>query len=61
MNNPSARLMIVAPCSRRGRYSAAKLMAEHSDAKPTDLLQELADCPKARSVSIRPVYGQRLP
>jgi hypothetical protein len=27
-------------------------MAEHGDAKLTDLLTALADCPKARSVSI---------
>ena len=27
-------------------------MAEHGDAKLTDLLQALANCPKARSVSI---------
>jgi hypothetical protein len=28
-------------------------MAEHDDAKLTDLLATLADCPKTRSVSIR--------
>jgi hypothetical protein len=27
-------------------------MAEHGDAKLTDLLATLADCPKARSVSV---------
>jgi hypothetical protein len=27
-------------------------MAEHGDAKLTDLLVTLADCPKARSVSV---------
>jgi hypothetical protein len=29
-----------------------RLMAEHSDAKVTDLLATLADCPKARSLSV---------
>jgi hypothetical protein len=36
-----------------------------ADAKLTDLLQTLTDCPKARSASIhdrcKAVYGQRLP
>jgi hypothetical protein len=40
-------------------------MAQHGDAKLTDLLSTLADCPKARSASIhdrcKAVYGQRLP
>jgi hypothetical protein len=39
-------------CARRGRYSVAKLMAEHGNAKLTDLLLTLADCPKAVSVSV---------
>ena len=43
----------------------AKLMEQHGDAKLTDLLQELAACPKARSASIhdrcKAVYGQLLP
>jgi hypothetical protein len=30
----------------------ARLVEEHGDAKLTVLLQTLADCPKARSVSI---------
>ena len=30
----------------------ARLMAEHGDAKLTDLLPTPVDCPKARSVSI---------
>jgi hypothetical protein len=37
---------------RRGQYNVERLMAEHGDAKMTILLQTLADCPKARSVSI---------
>jgi len=36
----------------RGRYSVERLMAEHSDAKLNDLLATLADCHKARSVSL---------
>jgi hypothetical protein len=40
-------------------------MAEHGDAKLTDLLETLADCPKARSISAhdrcKAVYGQSLP
>ena len=44
--------IVCEPCGRRGSYSVAKLMAEHGDAKLTDLLLELANCPKARSVSI---------
>jgi hypothetical protein len=40
-------------------------MEQHGDAKLTDLLSTLADCPKARSASIHDrctaVYGQRLP
>jgi hypothetical protein len=34
------------------RYNVAKLIDRHSDAKLTDLLQTLADCPKAASVTI---------
>jgi hypothetical protein len=40
-------------------------MEQHGEAKLTDLLQTLANCPKARSASIhdrcRAVFGQRLP
>jgi hypothetical protein len=40
-------------------------MAEHGDAKLTNLLATLADCEKARSLSVydrcKAVYGQRLP
>ena len=43
----------------------ARLMEQHGDAKLTDLLHTLADCPKARSASIhdrcKAVFGQRLP
>jgi hypothetical protein len=56
---------VCAPCGRRGRYNVAKLIAEHGDAKLTDLLVTLAGCEKARSVSVhdrcKAVYGQLLP
>jgi hypothetical protein len=41
------------PRGRRGRYRVAWLMVRHGGAKLTDLLQTLADCPKARSVISR--------
>ena len=57
--------IVCEPCGRRGRYSVAKLMEQHGDAKLTDLLQTLADCQKARSASIydrcKAVYDQLLP
>jgi hypothetical protein len=41
-------------CGRHGRYDAARLIAVHGgDAKLTDLLVTLANCEKARSVSVR--------
>ena len=40
------------PCARCGTYNVARLMEQHGDAKLTDLLQTLADCPKARSIGI---------
>ena len=57
--------IVCEPCGRRGRYSVAKLMEQHGDAKLTDLLQVLPACPKARSASIydrcKAVYDQLLP
>jgi|HubBroStandDraft_6_1064221.scaffolds.fasta_scaffold401497_2 hypothetical protein len=44
--------IICEPCSRRETYDAARLMERHGDAKLIDLLQTLANCPKARSASI---------
>ena len=44
--------LVCEPRNRHGRYSVARLVEEHCDAKLTDLLQTLADCPKARSASI---------
>jgi hypothetical protein len=40
-------------CGRFGRHNVARLIAVHgADAKLTDLLVTLANCEKARSVSI---------
>jgi hypothetical protein len=44
--------IVCEPCARRGRYAVARLLEEHGDAKLTDLLVTLANCPKARSASI---------
>jgi hypothetical protein len=44
--------IVCEPCNRRGRYSVARLVEEHGDARLTDLLQTLANCPKAHSASI---------
>jgi hypothetical protein len=57
--------IVCEPCGRRGRYDVAKLIEQHGDAKLTDLLPALVECPKARSASIhdrcKAVYGQLLP
>jgi hypothetical protein len=40
-------------CGRHGRYNVARLIAAHgTDAKLTELLVTLANCGKARSLSI---------
>jgi len=39
-------------CERRGCHRVERLIAEHGYAKLTDLLQTLADYPKARSFSV---------
>jgi hypothetical protein len=44
--------IVCKPCARRGQYNVERLMAEHGDAKLTDLLTTLADCPRARVASI---------
>ena len=51
LRNPTLSI-VCEPCGRRGTYNVARLMEQHGDAKLTDLLQTLADCPKARSASI---------
>jgi len=44
--------IVCEPCGRRGRYRVERLMAEHGDAKLADLLVTLADCEKARALSL---------
>jgi hypothetical protein len=44
--------IVCEPCGRRGQYNVERLMAEHGDAKLTDLLTTLADCPRPRVASI---------
>jgi hypothetical protein len=41
--------IICEPCGRRGTYNVARLMELHGDAKLTDLLQTIANCPKSHS------------
>jgi hypothetical protein len=43
------------PCARFERYAIAKLMEQHGDARLPELLDVLADCPKAKAAS---VYGR---
>jgi hypothetical protein len=49
-------------CGRRGRYSVARLMEQHGDARLPELLDVLADCPKAKAASVydrcKAVYGK---
>ena len=47
LRNPTLSI-VCEPCGRRGTYNVARLMEQHGDAKLTDLLQTLTDCPKAR-------------
>ena len=64
LGNPTLSI-VCEPIARRGTYNVVLLMEQHGDAKLTDLLQTLANCPKARSASIhdrcKAVFGQRLP
>jgi hypothetical protein len=39
-------------CGRRGRYNVARLIERYGDAKLPDLRHVLANCPKAKSLSI---------
>ncbi len=39
-------------CGRADRYNLAKLIEQYGDAPLPELLYQLADCPKARSVRI---------
>ena len=49
-------------CGRADRYNVAKLIEQYGDAILPDLLHQLADCPKARSVRIhircKATYGK---
>jgi hypothetical protein len=38
--------IVCEPCGRRETYNMARLLERHGDAKLTDLLQALANCPK---------------
>jgi hypothetical protein len=38
--------VVCEPCGPRGRYAVARLIAEGGDAKLTDLLPALANCPR---------------
>ena len=44
--------LVCEPCNRHGRYSVARLVEEHGDAKLTELIVTLVNCPKARSASV---------
>jgi hypothetical protein len=44
--------IVCEPCGRRGRYSAASLIAKHGYAKILHLLVELTKCPKVQSTDI---------
>jgi hypothetical protein len=45
-----ALTLVCGPCERKGRYSVARLMTKHGDAKLTDLRTFLsANCPKRAS------------
>ena len=65
MPREPALSIVCEPCGRRGTYNVARLTEQHGDAKLTDLLLTLANCPKARSASIhdrcKAVFGQPLP
>ena len=52
LRNPTLSI-VCEPCGRRGRYGVSGLLARYGgDVRMPDLLETLADCPKARSVSI---------
>jgi hypothetical protein len=44
--------IVCEPCGRHETYSVARLIERRGDAKLTEVLQTLADCPKARSANI---------
>jgi len=50
--------IVCEPCGRHRRYNVAWLMEQYGDAKLTNLLQTLADCPKARSANSTNVHDR---
>jgi hypothetical protein len=44
--------IVCEPCDRRARDSVERIIAKHGDVKLTESRMTLADCGKARSVSI---------
>ena len=44
--------IVCEPCNRHARYGVARLIEKHGDAKLTEMIVTLANCPKARSASI---------
>ncbi len=44
--------LICEQCGRSGRYSVARLLAKHGDAKLPELAAQIADCPEATTASI---------
>jgi hypothetical protein len=48
----SSLTIVCEPCGRRVRYSVARLLETHGDAKLTDLLITLADSEKTSSASV---------
>ena len=45
--------IVCEPCAKFGYYNTAWLMKKYGDAKLTELLQALADCPKTRMAAVR--------
>jgi hypothetical protein len=44
--------IVCQPCGRRGRYSVARLIAKHGDAKILFVLPALTNCPKTHTANI---------
>jgi hypothetical protein len=45
--------LVCEPCGRRGRYNVQRLIAKHgTDMRLPELLTKLANCEKARSLSV---------
>jgi hypothetical protein len=44
--------IVCQPCGHRGRYSVARLIAKHGDAKILFVLPALTKCPKVQSTDI---------